>query len=188
MRPPLISWVWIDWGRLCLKSTTYYSALQAQTSPGIQTSRDAPFPAPQTPVEHQIEARVSVAHGGPQVLNQQWGPLAIHNAVASKPSNSQARAGGNNVKERLVPLRRYLGNWTFSENLRHVQIRLTYMYMYSHGYRLSPLLCVHVGYPVRRPQACEDCHVRNFIMIIVAFFPLHTSMWILHDPNAQASA
>ena len=33
-----------------------YSALQAQTSPGIQTYRDAPFPARQTPREHQIAA------------------------------------------------------------------------------------------------------------------------------------
>ena len=33
-----------------------YSALQAQTSPGIQTYRDAPFSARQTPREHQIAA------------------------------------------------------------------------------------------------------------------------------------
>ena len=41
-----------------------YNALQAQTSPGIQTYRDAPFPARQTPREHYIAACVSVAHGG----------------------------------------------------------------------------------------------------------------------------
>ena len=33
-----------------------YSAVQAQTSPGIQTYRDAPLPARQTPREHQIAA------------------------------------------------------------------------------------------------------------------------------------
>ena len=39
---PLISWAWVGWGRLCLKSTTY-SALQVEPSPGIQTYQDAPF-------------------------------------------------------------------------------------------------------------------------------------------------
>ena len=38
-----------------------YSTLQAQTSPDIQTYRDAPFLARQTPREHQIAAWVSVA-------------------------------------------------------------------------------------------------------------------------------
>ena len=42
----------------------YSARLQAQASPGIRTYRDAPFPARQTPREHQIAARVSVAHGG----------------------------------------------------------------------------------------------------------------------------
>ena len=35
-----------------------YSALQAQTSPGIQTYRDAPFSARQTPREHCVSSRV----------------------------------------------------------------------------------------------------------------------------------
>ena len=36
-----------------------YSAVQAQASPGIKTFRETPFPARQTPREHQIAARVS---------------------------------------------------------------------------------------------------------------------------------
>ena len=45
------------------------SAVQSQTSPGIQTYRDAPFPTRQTPREHQIAAWTSVTlRGAEQAL------------------------------------------------------------------------------------------------------------------------
>ena len=67
-----------------------YSALQAQTSPGIQTYRDAPFPARQTPREHQIAAWVSVAPGR---WDRRRGPSVIRNAVTSKPTSRKPALG-----------------------------------------------------------------------------------------------
>ena len=67
-----------------------HSALKAQASPGIQTYRDAPFPARQTPREHQIAAWVSVAPGR---WDRRRGPSVIRNAVTSKPTSRKPALG-----------------------------------------------------------------------------------------------
>ena len=60
--------------------------------------------------KHLVNTRLQRESVPLTMLHKRWGSLAIHNVVACKPSNSQARAGDNNVKKRLVRLRRYLGN------------------------------------------------------------------------------
>ena len=70
---PLISWAWVGWGRLCLKSTTYILLSRPNHHQGYKLTETLCFQRDKHLVKPQVAAWVRVAHG--VVLNRRWEPV-----------------------------------------------------------------------------------------------------------------
>ena len=72
---PLISWAWVGWGRLCLKSTTYILLSRPNHHQGYKLTETLCFQRDKHLVKPQVAAWVRVAHG--VVLNRRWEPVTL---------------------------------------------------------------------------------------------------------------